>query len=234
MILETCALEAGYGHARVLKGLEIEVAEGEVLALLGRNGMGKTTLLRCLMGLIPPSRGEIRYAGQAIGGSKPYEIARLGLGYVPQGREVFADFTVEENLMLGLIGRQPAADVIPERVFQQFPLLAERLDQRAGTLSGGQQQQLAIARALAPGPRMLLLDEPSEGLQPSIVLDIAAVLRRIVQAEGLTVLLVEQNVDMALSVADRCAFIAGGQIAAEHTPGEVRADATILHRHLGL
>ena len=239
MILEIDDLVAGYGQSQVLKGLSLGLGEGEILALMGRNGMGKTTLLRCLMGLIAPTDGEVRFDGQAITGQRPYEIARKGIAYVPQGREIFADFTVEENLMMGLIGqdragRSAAARGIPDHLFEQFPLLAERRRQKGGSLSGGQQQQLAIARALAPGPRLLLLDEPSEGIQPSIVREIAEGLERIVASTGLSVLLVEQNVEMALSVAERCAFIEGGCIAAESRPATLRADPAILHRHLGL
>ena len=234
-MLEISGLEAGYGDSRVLRGLELSVGGGEMLALLGRNGMGKTTLLRTLMGLLPARAGAIRFEGRDIAGLKPFEIARLGIGYVPQGREIFADFSVEENLVIGQLGHSRLRDgAIPPAIFEDFPILAERRRQRAGTLSGGQQQQLAIARALIAEPRLLLLDEPSEGIQPSIVDEIAETLAEISRARGLTLVLVEQNVEMALDLADRCAFLENGRIVEQGPAEAVRRDQALLHRYLAL
>ncbi len=233
-MLSVAGLEAGYRGSRVLNGLDLEVAEGTVAALLGRNGMGKTTLMRALMGLVPVTAGRIVFHGRDIAGLKPYAIANLGIAYVPQGREIFADFTVEQNLRLGLIGRPGGARSVPAAAYRHFPILAERRRQKAGTLSGGEQQQLAIARALVGQPRLLLLDEPSEGIQPSIVMEIAASLKRIAAEQGLTVLLVEQNVEMVLSLAADCAFLENGRVAARHDAAELGRDAAILHRYLAV
>ena len=233
-MLSVAGLEAGYRGSRVLNGLDLEVAEGSIAALLGRNGMGKTTLMRALMGLVPASAGRIVYRARDIAGLRPYEIANLGIAYVPQGREIFADFTVEQNLRLGLVGRAGGARSVPAAAYRHFPILAERRGQKAGTLSGGEQQQLAIARALAGGPRLLLLDEPSEGIQPSIVMQIAQILKRIAAEESLTILLVEQNVEMVLSLAADCAFLENGRVVARHPAAELRGDAAILHRYLAV
>lgn len=233
-MLSIAGLRAGYRGGLVLNGVELEVPEGRVTALLGRNGMGKTTLLRALMGLLPASAGSVRFAGRDIIGLKPYQIANRGLAYVPQGREVFADFTVEENLLLGLLGRSGAPREVPARVFDSFPALAGLRRQKAGTLSGGQQQQLAIARALVAEPKLLLLDEPSEGIQPSIVQEIAETLSQTVEERGLSILLVEQNVDLVFDLAADCAFIEEGQIVARHSVADVRRDPAILQRYLAL
>jgi branched-chain amino acid transport system ATP-binding protein/urea transport system ATP-binding protein len=233
-MLKIETLEAGYRGSRVLTGLDLEVPEGRITALLGRNGMGKTTLLRALIGLVPVSAGTVSFAGRPITGLKPYEISNLGMAYVPQGREIFADFTVEENLRLGRLGKPNGKASVPASAYEIFPVLAERRRQRAGTLSGGQQQQLAIARALVGEPRMLLLDEPSEGIQPSIVGQIGRSLARLSRERELTVLLVEQNVDLVLSLATSCAFIENGRIVARHEVEELRQDRAIVHRHLAV
>ena len=233
-MLTVQGLEAGYRGSRILNGLDLMVAEGGIAALLGRNGMGKTTLMRALMGLVPVAAGRIDFQGRNIAGLRPYAISNLGIAYVPQGREIFADFTVEENLKLGLVGKPGDAGTVPASAYRHFPILAERRGQKAGTLSGGEQQQLAIARALVGGPRLLLLDEPSEGIQPSIVMQIAETLRRIAAEEGLTVLLVEQNVEMVLSLAADCAFIENGRVVARHGAAEIGRDAAILHRYLAM
>ena len=225
-------LKSGYRGSEVLQGIDLEAPQGGIMALLGRNGMGKTTLMRTIMGLTPASAGRISFMGRDIAGLAPYEIANLGIAYVPQGREIFADFSVEENLVLGVLGKKRRE--VPELVYEHFPILRERRGQRAGTMSGGQQQQLAIARALAGRPRMLLLDEPSEGIQPSLVTQIAEVLRGIATGEGLTVLVVEQNVDMVFDMADDCAFIENGRVAARMKVGELRRDESILHRYLSV
>ncbi len=225
---------AGYQGGRVLNGIALDVAAGRVTALLGRNGMGKTTLLRTLMGLLPVAAGSIRFDGADITALKPYQIAHRGMAYVPQGREIFDDFTVEENLLLGRLGRPRSQHEIPATVLDRFPLLAERLSHKAGTLSGGQQQLLAIARALVSEPKLLLLDEPSEGIQPSIVEEISDLLAGIVAAQGLSILLVEQNVDLVCELAADCAFIEEGQVVARHGVDEVRRDPAILQRYLAL
>ena len=233
-MLEIDGLESGYGGSRVLRGIALRVAEGESVALLGRNGMGKTTLLRSIMGLLPATRGEIRFTGQRLDGRRPEQVARSGIAFVPQGREIFAELTVEENLLLGAMGRGELGAAVPEEIYGRFPILKERRSQRGGTLSGGQQQQLAIGRALAGRPRLLLLDEPSEGLQPSIVIEVAEALKREAAEQGLTLITVEQNVDLALRVAERCLFIENGTLVAEAASAELRRDAALIHKHLAI
>jgi branched-chain amino acid transport system ATP-binding protein len=232
-VLEIDGLESGYGGSLVLRGLSFAVAEGESVALLGRNGMGKTTLLRAIMGLLPARRGEVRFAGQRLDGRRPEQIAKAGIAFVPQGREIFADLSVEENLLLGAMGRAGLGAAVPEEIYGRFPILKERRRQRGGTLSGGQQQQLAIGRALAGRPRLLLLDEPSLGLAPAIVLEMFRVIRGI-NARGVAVLLVEQNVAAALEIA-RCAYVLEeGRIAAQGEPRELAAQPHIQRAYLGL
>jgi branched-chain amino acid transport system ATP-binding protein/urea transport system ATP-binding protein len=232
-VLQVEGLVAGYGGSTVLAGIDLEVSRGSVMAVLGRNGMGKSTLMRALMGLLPASAGSVRFEGRETTGLKPYQISNLGMAYVPQGREIFAGFTVEENLLMGLLGKPGRGD-IPDDVYDYFPVLAERRGQRADSMSGGEQQQLAIARALVGKPKILLLDEPSEGIQPSIVEAIAETLGEIAKHEGLTVLLVEQNVDMVLDLAERCAFIENGRVVARHDIDELRASDDILRRYLAV
>jgi branched-chain amino acid transport system ATP-binding protein/urea transport system ATP-binding protein len=186
------------------------------------------------MGLLPARAGEIRFAGARIDGRRPEQVAKAGIAFVPQGREIFAELTVEENLLLGAMGRRGLGAAVPEAIYGRFPILKERRNQRGGTLSGGQQQQLAIGRALAGRPRLLLLDEPSEGLQPSIVLEVAAALRREIEEQDLTLITVEQNVDLALRVADRCLFLENGALVAEAPSAELRRDPTLLHKHLAI
>lgn len=228
-------LAAGYGDARVLHGITLELAEGRVLAVLGRNGAGKTTLLKAIMGLLPGARGSIRFAGVELLGLSAHRIPRLGIGYVPQGRRLFADHTVAENLEIGRYARRPDAsgpDASREAV-ALFPALAERWNQRAGSLSGGEQQMLAIARALNLRPRLLLVDEPTEGLMPRMVttiLDTIAALK----AEGVAVILVEQRVELALGVADDAAILENGRLAAVVGAQALRNDPDLLGRHLGL
>ncbi len=233
MMLSLDEVESGYGDSLVLKGVTLTVAAGQVTALLGRNGMGKSTLMKTIMGLLPVKRGVIGFDGAPINGLRPDQISNRGIAFVPQGREIFMDFTVEENLMLGTLGK-PGAGWIPDLVFEHFPILHERRRQVAGTMSGGQQQQLAIGRALAGQPKMLLLDEPSEGIQPSIVEQIAATLKEIAEREKLTILLVEQNVEMVLDMASTCAFIENGRIVATHAAEALREDERLIHRYLGL
>jgi len=233
-MLQVEGLSAGYSGSRVLDNLNLSVRRGQITAILGRNGMGKTTLMRTLMGLLSIDSGRILFDHQDIAGLRPFEIARLGISYVPQGREIFADFTVLENLRLGFLGKGNANAEIPGEVFDRFPILYERRNQKGGTLSGGQQQQLAIARAMIGRPKLLLLDEPSEGIQPSIVMEIAADLHRISRDDGLTILLVEQNVQMVLPLASHCAFIENGTVAAQHTTNDLDEDPALVQRYLSV
>ena len=227
-MLNLADVRAGYGSSMVLGGVSLQLRAGEVLALLGRNGAGKTTLMRTVMGLLPPSTGSIELEGASICGLPPHRIAQKGVAFVPQGRGIFAKLTVRENLMIGTraLGRSVAQ--IPDTVFDYFPILAERMEQRGGTLSGGQQQILAIARALCGRPRVLLLDEPSEGIQPSIVQDLGRMLRRIVDDAGVAILLVEQNLDLALQLANRGMVMEKGRIVREGTADDLR-DESVLH-----
>jgi branched-chain amino acid transport system ATP-binding protein len=221
MILEVSGLSARYGATPVLRGISFSVDKGEIVAVIGRNGVGKTTTMRCLIGLLRASAGHIRYQGNDITSLAPDDRARLGIGYIPQGRGVFPRMTVQENLTVGeLIGssrRQSKLDL----VFEYFPILKERRRQAAGTLSGGEQQQLAIGRALIGGPDLILLDEPSEGVQPSIVKLICRVLRTIRDEVGTTVVFVEQNLDTILALAERCYVMEKGEIAQEIARGMV-------------
>jgi branched-chain amino acid transport system ATP-binding protein/urea transport system ATP-binding protein len=234
-VLNVAGLVAGYqAGSRVLHGLTLSLGEGEAVALMGRNGMGKTTFLRTLTGHLRAAAGTIRFAGRNILGLKPFEISNLGIAYVPQGREIFRDFTVEENLVLGVVGKPGLPARVDERAWQWFPILKERRSQKAGTLSGGEQQQLAIARALVGRPRLLLLDEPSEGIQPSIVQSIADTVRGIARAEGLTILLVEQNLDLVVGMAERCLFIENGAIAEDAPVAALRDSLALLDRYLSV
>jgi urea ABC transporter ATP-binding protein UrtE len=228
-LLDVEDLTAGYGGGVVVEGLSLGIRAGEAVALMGRNGVGKTTLLRTIMGLLRPRAGRIRFGGVDIAGSEPFKVARAGIGYVPQGREVFPDLTVEENLLAGRLSAPDAS-----AAFAVFPALAARRGERAGRLSGGQQQQLSVARALMAEPRLLLLDEPSEGVQPSVVEDITEALKRVSAERGFSILLVEQNIDMALALCSRALFLDAGHIVAE-APTEVLArDPSLIERHVGL
>lgn len=199
-MLEIAGLNQYYGESHTLKSVDLSVATGSRTCLMGRNGMGKTTLLRCIMGLQPVADGSIRLEGREVSRMRPQERARLGIGYVPQGREIFPQLTVEENLKVPLAGRRSKG--IPDQVYRLFPVLKDMARRRGGDLSGGQQQQLAIGRALVLNPRILLLDEPTEGIQPNIVREISDVIRRINDEEGVTVLLVEQKLAFARATAD--------------------------------
>jgi branched-chain amino acid transport system ATP-binding protein/urea transport system ATP-binding protein len=234
--LEIENLVVGYVRgSHVLDGLSLEVDTGEAVALLGRNGMGKSTLLRTIAGHLRPSAGEIRLDGRRLDSEPPYRVARAGVGYVPQGRDIFADFTVEENLRVGVLGRGRLGAAIPDWAFAFFPILGERRRQLAGTLSGGQQQQLAIVRALVGMPQLLLLDEPSEGIQPSIVHDIGARLKRYLGERALSLLLVEQNLDLVASLASRVLFVENGRIVESVTDiGRLMSDEALVHRYLSV
>ena len=204
-----------YGGSHILRGLDFEAKLGEVTVVLGRNGVGKTTLLKSLMGLVPIKSGVIQLDGQTIDKLKPYERVRLGLGYVPQGREIFGRLTVAENLQMGLASK-PGGTPLPEQLFELFPVLKQMLHRRGGDLSGGQQQQLAIARALAAGPKLLILDEPTEGIQPSIIKDIGRAIRKLadegLNGQKMAVVLVEQFYDFAEELADQYLVMERGEI----------------------
>jgi len=232
MMLELRHIDAGYGKVRVLHDLSLGVAAGEILCLLGRNGAGKTTLLKTIMGLVRASAGSVLLDGREIGDLAAYRIARRGIGYIPQGRRLFAELTVEENLTIGLMARKQG-QAMRARVLAMFPRLGERLAQRAGTLSGGEQQMLATARALCLAPKVLLLDEPTEGLQPSMITLIRDAVVKL-RAQGVAIILVEQRTEAVLGIADRVAFIENGRNPLTVSPAEIIADESLLHRFVGV
>jgi len=214
-LLEVKGLCAGYDRTPVLRGIDMSIRKGEIVSLIGRNGVGKTTTMRCLIGLLRATAGQILFRGQPITDLPADDRARLGIGYIPQGRQVFPRMTVEENLWVSrLVGRGKDRE-LTEFVYQHFPILKERRRQMAGTLSGGQQQQLAIGRALVGNPELMLLDEPSEGIQPSIVQMICEVLTSIRDQLGATILFVEQNLDTIMAISERCYVADKGSIIAE-------------------
>ena len=210
-MLSIAGLNQYYGGSHILRDVSFEIPQGACTTILGRNGVGKTTLLRCLVGVVPTRSGVISFNGTDITALPPYERARLGIGYVPQGREIFPRLTVEENLLMGLAPKSGRAKV-PARIFEMFPVLRDMLRRRGGDLSGGQQQQLAIGRALAADPTILILDEPTEGIQPSIIKDIGNVISALTQDGGIAVLLVEQYYDFAKSLADHYLVMSRGEI----------------------
>ena len=215
-----------YGGSHILRDVSVNTRVGEVTVLLGRNGVGKTTLLKSIMGLVPIRSGAVMLGDQDISNAKPYERAAWGVGYVPQGREIFARLTVEDNLRMGL-ATCPAATPIPEELFELFPILHQMLHRRGGDLSGGQQQQLAIARALAFRPRVLVLDEPTEGIQPNIIKDIGRVIRRLadvgMQGQRMAILLCEQYFDFAQELADSYVVMERGEVVAQGPASEMSA-----------
>ncbi|CUA95558.1 urea ABC transporter ATP-binding subunit UrtE [Thiomonas bhubaneswarensis] len=210
-MLQIDSIQQYYGGSHILRNVSFSLEKGRVLTLLGRNGVGKTTLLKSLMGLVPIKSGSITLDGKRIDTLRPDARARLGIGYVPQGREIFPRLTVEENLRMGLAYR-PGSSAVPEELFTLFPVLRQMLHRRGGDLSGGQQQQLAIARALAAGPKLLILDEPTEGIQPSIIKDIERVIRMLAQRGDMAILLVEQYYDFAKSLADSYCVMSRGEV----------------------
>lgn len=225
-------LAAGYGRARILHGLSLHAAAGEVLALLGRNGAGKSTTMKAIMGLVPPTAGRLRFEGRDIAGREPFEIARLGIGYVPEDRRVFTELTVLENLEVARMPPRPGLEPwTPERVFALFPALAGMRHRPGGRMSGGEQQMLTIARTLMGNPRLLLLDEPSEGLAPVIVERMAEAVLALKRA-GLTMLLSEQNLGFARRVADRAAVLEQGAIRWEGALEALLADQEAVRRYL--
>jgi urea transport system ATP-binding protein len=222
-MLTVSSLNQYYGGSHILRELSFEVPAGKVTALLGRNGVGKTTLLRTLMGLVPPATGTVKFGERELTRARPDERARAGIGYVPQGREIFPRLSVEENLRMGLATKQGGAE-IPQRVFEMFPVLGQMLSRRGGDLSGGQQQQLAIGRALAMGPKLLVLDEPTEGIQPSIIKDIERAIRSLAQTGEMAILLVEQYYDFARSLADQYLVMNRGEIVARGRGADMDRD----------
>jgi len=222
-VLQVEGLNQYYGGSHILRGLSFEARLGEVTVVLGRNGVGKTTLLKSLMGVVPVKAGQITLAGADITRATPYERVRQGVGYVPQGREIFGRLTVEDNLRMGLASR-PAGTAIPPELFELFPVLKQMISRRGGDLSGGQQQQLAIARALAAGPRLLMLDEPTEGIQPSIIKDIGRVIRMLADRKTMAIVLVEQYYDFAAELADQYLVMERGEVVQRGRGQDMEAD----------
>ncbi len=213
-MLSVKQLNQFYGESHILRDLELEVEEGKCTCLMGRNGVGKTTLLNCIMGLLPTRSGEMIFNGNDLVGVSAEKRAGIGIGYVPQGRQIFPQLTVEENLLIGLPARADKQKTVPAFIYEIFPVLHEMLGRRGGDLSGGQQQQLAIGRALATDPQLLILDEPTEGIQPNIVAEIGDIIRRLNEEIGLTVLIVEQKLPFARRVADNfCILDRGHHVA---------------------
>ena len=233
-LLEVAGLFAGYGQENVLRGVGFAVEKGGITAILGANGAGKTTSLRAISGMLR-RRGSVRFDGQPIEGLATEDIARLGVAHVPDGRGTFLDLTTEENLRIGAYTRKDRRAVAQdlERVFSYFPRLKERRRQQAGTLSGGEQQMLAVSRAHMLRPRLLLLDEPSFGLAPLVVQDIFRIMRGINADEGVSVLLVEQNAGLALELADRAYVLETGQVVISGTAAQVRSDESVRRAYLG-
>jgi branched-chain amino acid transport system ATP-binding protein len=230
-LLEVASINSFYGEAHTLFDVSLNVERHEVVALLGRNGAGKTTTLRTIMGVLAPKSGSIRFGGTPIHGLPPYKIARLGLQLVPEERRIIGGLTVEENIILaGLSAPSPWA---PAQVYEMFPRLGQRRSSAGRDLSGGEQQMLAIARALVREPQLILLDEPFEGLAPLIVQDLLGICRRLAE-EGRTIVIVEQNVQAALLLAQRCYILNNGQIVYQGTPAELRRYPDFMHRHLGV
>jgi len=230
MILEVRDIETYYGLGHILHGLSLAVAEGEVVALLGRNGAGKTTTLRSIIGLTQPRAGEIRYKGRSIAGLAPHRISQMGIALVPETRGIFSYLNARENL---LIARRKGSRWQMETVLGRFPALRERLESKGRLLSGGEQEMLAIARALMTGPDLLLLDEPSQGLAPLVVSAVMDTIREL-KNQRVSMLLVEQNVEMALQLADRVYVIDHGTVVFEGSPGALRADQRITATYLGV
>ncbi|MDR6351811.1 MULTISPECIES: urea ABC transporter ATP-binding subunit UrtE [unclassified Pantoea] len=224
-MLQVAELNQYYGGSHILRGLSFEAKPGEITCMLGRNGVGKTTLLKCLMGLIPAKSGEIRWQDNVINSRKPHQRVQAGIAYVPQGREIFPRLTVEENLLMGLARFSGAqAKAVPEEIYQLFPVLREMKARRGGDLSGGQQQQLAIGRALACSPKLLILDEPTEGIQPSVIKEIGAVIRQLAQRGDMAILLVEQFYDFAAELADSYLVMSRGEIVQRGAGSAMEAD----------
>jgi len=225
-MLDVQAINQYYGGSHTLRGISLSLEKGECLALLGRNGVGKTTLLKCLMGVLPVSSGSVVFNGEDISRLAPHERAARGIAYVPQGRDIFARLTVEENILMGMATKPAAAARrIKGEIFELFPVLKSMLARRGGDLSGGQQQQLAIARALVAEPKLVILDEPTEGIQPSIIKDIAKVIRLLRERGDIGILLCEQYFDFARELADQFVVLSRGEVVAEGTADDLKSDA---------
>lgn len=227
-MLEIEKLNQYYGESHTLWDIDLSLNQGDCLCLMGRNGVGKTTLLKTIMGLIAPKSGEIRFDGKKLNAGKADERAQRGIAYVPQGREIFPQLTVEENLKIGLVNGLGIKKV-PEKVFEIFPVLKQMLNRRGGDLSGGQQQQLAIGRALAIEPKLILLDEPTEGIQPNIVHEIGEIIQRVNQEEKITILLVEQKLAFARKVASSYSIMQKGRLVASGAMAELQDDTIKQH-----
>ena len=232
-MLSVADLHVAYGETPALAGVSLSVASSEIVSIIGRNGVGKTTLLKTVMGLLRPRAGSITLGGEQIGALPAHVRARRGIGYVPQGRMIFADLTVEENLLIGAELNPAGARMLLDEVLEEFPHLRARYRQRGGTLSGGEQQMLALGRALVGGPKVLLLDEPSEGIQPSIVEELEARIAAINQSRGLAIVLVEQNIEFAAALARRVYVMEKGRIAREISPEHVM-DEDIVRDYLAV
>ncbi|MEI6115185.1 MAG: urea ABC transporter ATP-binding subunit UrtE [Burkholderiales bacterium] len=232
-MLDVQKVDQFYGSSHTLRGVSLSVKQGECLALLGRNGVGKTTLLKCLMGVQPIASGKIMFDGQDISRLAPHARAAMGMGYVPQGREIFARLTVEENILMGMATKSGrAAKTIKGEIFELFPVLRTMLSRRGGDLSGGQQQQLAIARALVAEPRLIIFDEPTEGIQPSIIKDIGRVINLLRERGDIAILLCEQYFDFARELADRFVGMSRGEVVARGNRDEM--DSEEVRRHLSV
>jgi branched-chain amino acid transport system ATP-binding protein len=232
-MLELKDIHTYYGDSYILQGVSLKVNEGSVVALLGRNGMGKTTTIRSIIGIAPPRRGEVVFKGENVAGFPSYAIARRGIGLVPQGREIFPSLSVKENLTMAARGGKEAKDWTLDKVYDLFPILKKRAGNKGNMLSGGEQQMLTIARALMTNPALLMLDEPSEGLAPIIVQEVGRIIGQIKQS-GLSILLVEQNLNMALSLADYVYIISKGQIVYESAPDKLKHNEETKAKYLGI
>lgn len=232
-MLQVDQLNQYYGSSHTLRGISLSVNKGECLTLLGRNGVGKTTLLKCMMGVLPVASGSVMFEGKNITKLTPHERARLGIAYVPQGREIFARLTVEENLLMGMATKSgKKASVIKGEIYELFPVLKEMLQRRGGDLSGGQQQQLAIARALLAEPKLIIFDEPTEGIQPSIIKDIARVISLLRERGDMGIVLCEQYFDFARALADKFVVLSRGEVVASGTQDAMDGDD--IRKHLAV
>jgi len=235
-LLAVSGIHTYYGKSHILHGVSLEVGPGEVVGLLGRNGVGKSTTLKAIAGLVPPRGGEVTFEGRSIGGLPSHKVAQLGIAYVPEERRIFPLLTVLENLRTGLdrrgVSKSKRAALL-DKLYAYFPILAERRDQAGGTLSGGEQQMLAIARAMTLEPRIILLDEPTEGLMPRMVSQIAQIVGAL-QKEGVAVLLVEQNVPLTLEASRRIYFIEKGEVRHHAMASELHVDDPVIHKYLGV